>query len=71
MTVIASNDALSKLRQKANRRRLLRYKGAVRPNTNTSAPRRAYKPAEPPTPMIVSDWHVDEFGNLARTIKRA
>ena len=31
MTVTVFNDALSKLRQEARRRRMLRYKGAARP----------------------------------------
>jgi hypothetical protein len=70
MTVTAFNDALSKLRQEARRRRMLRYKGAPKP-TYKSAPRPAYEEAIPATRTIVGDWFTDELGNMTRLIEGA
>jgi len=69
MTVTVFNDALSKLRQEARRRRMLRYKGAARPYKSGSRP--AYCAANPATRMIVGDWYIDELGNRARIIEGA
>jgi hypothetical protein len=67
MTLTVSNDALDKLGQEARRRRMLRYKRAVKPYK--SAPGTIYEVAKPPTGMIVSDWYTDGLGNQARIIK--
>ena len=66
MTVTAFNDALSKLRQEARRRRMLRYKGPARTGS-----RPAYEAAMPATRMIVGDWFTDELGNRTRIIEGA
>jgi hypothetical protein len=69
MTVTAFDDALSKLRQQARRRRMLRYKGPARPYKPESTP--AYEEAIPATRTIVGDWSPDELGNRTRIIKGA
>jgi hypothetical protein len=69
MTVTAFNDALSKLRQEAHRRRMLRHKGAARPNRSRSRP--AHQAAMPAARTIVGDWFTDELGNLTRIIAGA
>jgi hypothetical protein len=69
MTVTAFNDALSKLRQEARRRRMLRYKGAARPYKSGLRP--VHQAAMPAARMIVGDWFTDELGNLTRIIEGA
>ncbi len=67
MSFTGSNDALDKVRQEARRRRMLRYKGGVRPYKSVLGP--TYEVAEPTTKMIVSDWYTDNLGNQARIIR--
>jgi hypothetical protein len=70
MTMTAFDDALSKLRQEARRRRMLRYKGAPR-STYKSVPRPTYEAADPAARTIVGEWFADELGNLTRIIEGA
>jgi hypothetical protein len=67
MTVIVSNDALSKLRQEAHSRRQAAVPREIgRLRRHTTAP---YEATKPQIRMIVSNWYTDEFGNQARIIK--
>jgi hypothetical protein len=75
MSVIASNEALSKLRQEARRRRLLTEANRLRQHTATprhtymTAQRSTYEVTKPQIKMFVSDWYTDELSNRARIIK--
>jgi hypothetical protein len=67
MTVTAFNDALSKPRQEAHRRRMLRYKGPAKTYKQASGP--AFEVAIPAARTIVGDWFTDELGNRTRIIE--
>jgi hypothetical protein len=73
MSVIASNEALSKLRQEARRRRLLTEANRLRQHTAT--PRHTYMTAptyevtKPQIKMFVSDWYTGGLSSRARIIK--
>jgi hypothetical protein len=67
MTVIVSNDALSKLRQEARSRRQAALMTEAR--RRPPAPKPTYEATKPQIKMIVSNWYTDEFGNRARIIK--
>jgi hypothetical protein len=66
---VTFDDALSKLRQEARRRRMLRYKGPTRPYKPGSRP--IYEVAIPATRTIVGDWFTDELGNRTCIIEGA
>jgi hypothetical protein len=70
MTVTAFDDALSRLRQRARRQRMLRYKGPPGP-TYKPAARPTYEAADPAARTIVGDWFTDELGNMTRIIEGA
>ena len=70
MSVIASNEALSKLRQEARRRRKSSAANTATPrHTYMTAQRSTYEVTKPQIKMFVSDWYTDELSNRARIIK--
>ena len=67
MTVVISNEVLSKLRHEARRRRL-EFREINRLWRPTTALGPAYR-TKPPIKLIVSDWYTDELRNQTRIIK--